>query len=159
MKAGYGHARETDIKDFYPSFDGSKLVELVPVQKRVIERVLLSEHLNILPGTLHHTTASCFGPADTDQGELAPLEKYLADARRGIPQGSAASPILAEMLLAPLLSQVPTGVEVVAYADNILVLAKNESDADAMTESLGIALKKHPAAPGAGPRNVTEANC
>src|SRR6266516_3056068 len=49
------------------------------------------------------------------------------------------------MLLAPLLFQVPTGVEVVAYADNILVLAKNESDADAMTESLGIALKKHPA--------------
>src|SRR6266700_1237024 len=49
------------------------------------------------------------------------------------------------MLLAPLLFQVPTGVEVVAYADNILVLAKNESDADAMTESLGIALEKNTA--------------
>src|SRR6266702_7172196 len=146
MKAGNVHASEIDIKDFYASFDGNKLVELVPVQKRVIMRVMLSEHLAILPGkSLHHTTASCIGPADTDQGELAPLEKYLADARRGIPQGSAASPILAEMLLAPLLYQVPTGGEVVAYADNILVLAKNESDADAMTESLGIALKKHPA--------------
>src|SRR6266536_2443293 len=123
-----------------------KLVELFPVQKRVIMRVMLSEHLAILPGkSLHHTTASCIGPADTDQGELAPLEKYLADARRGIPQGSAASPILAEMLLAPLLYQVPIGVEVVAYADNILVLSKNESDADAMIESLEIALKKHPA--------------
>src|SRR6266487_3701516 len=146
MKAGNVHASEIDIKDFYASFDGNKLVELIPVQKRVIERVLLSEHLNILPGTLHHiTTVSCFGPADTDQGELAPLEKYLADARRGIPQGSAASPILAEMLLAPLLFQVPTGGEVVAYADNILVMTKTESVAVAMTESLGIALKKHPA--------------
>src|SRR6266536_2279147 len=123
-----------------------KLVELFPVQKRVIMRVMLSEHLAILPGkSLHHTTASCIGPADTDQGELAPLEKYLADARRGIPQGSAASPILAEMLLAPLLFQVPTGGEVVAYADNILVMTKTESVAVAMTESLGIALKKHPA--------------
>ena len=76
---------------------------------------------------------------------MALIEKYLADARRGIPQGSAASTILAEMLLAPLLFQVPTAGAVVAYADNILVLAKSESDADAMTESLGLALKKHPA--------------
>src|SRR6266700_8000433 len=145
MKAGNVHASEIDIKDFYASFDGNKLMDLIPVQKRVIERVLLSEHLNILPSTLHHTTVSCFGPADTDQGEVSPLEKYLADARRGIPQGSAASPILAEMLLAPVLHQLPSGGEVVAYADNILVLAKNESDADAMTESLEIALKQHPA--------------
>jgi hypothetical protein len=133
MKAGYVHAREIDIKDFYASFDRNKLVELVPVQKRVIDNVLLSEHLN------------SFGPADSDQKELAPLEKYLADARRGIPQGSAASPLLAEMLLAPLLFQVPAGIEVVAYADNILVMAKTASDADAMTDSLRLALKKHPA--------------
>jgi hypothetical protein len=49
------------------------------------------------------------------------------------------------MLLAPVLFQVPIGVEVVAYADNILIMAKNESDADAMSESFGLALKKHPA--------------
>jgi Reverse transcriptase (RNA-dependent DNA polymerase) len=68
------------------------------------------------------------------------METYLAAARRGIPQGSAASPLLAEMLLAPLLFQVPEGgkVVVVAYADNILVMAKTASDADAMTESLGL---------------------
>jgi len=35
----------------------------------------------------------------------------------------------------------------VAYADNILVMAKTASDADAMTDSLGLALKKHPAGP------------
>ena len=53
------------------------------------------------------------------------------------------------MLLAPLLFQVPAGgkVVVVAYADNILVMAKTASDADAMTNSLGLALKKHPAGP------------
>jgi hypothetical protein len=172
IKAGYVHAREIDIKDFYPSCVGSKLVELIPIQKRVIERVLVSDRLNIVASTLHHTasacshsthyetagahqgalygaspSSSCFGPADTDQGELSPLEKCRADARRGLPQGSAASPILAEMLLAPLLFQVPIWVEVVAYADNILVMAKSESDADAMTESLGLALKKHPAGP------------
>jgi hypothetical protein len=106
MRAGYVHVREIDIKDFYASFDGNKLVEIVPVPKRVIERVLLPEHLNIIPGKLHHIL-SCFGAADKDQGAVAPLEKYLAEARRGILQGSAASPLLAEMLLAPLLFQVP----------------------------------------------------
>ena len=85
-----------------------------------------------------------FGPANTDPGE-APFEKYLADARRGIPQGPAASPILAEMLLAPLLFPIPPGGQLVAYADNVLLMAKNKSDADAMTESFGSALKKHPA--------------
>ena len=148
MKDGYVHIREIDIKDFYASFDRNKLVELVPVQKKVIENVLLSEHLNIVPSALHHIL-SCFGPADSDQKELARLEKYLAEARRGIPQGSAASPLLAELLLAPLLFQVPAGGEVVvvAYADNILVMAKTASDADAMTNSLELALKKHPAGP------------
>jgi hypothetical protein len=53
------------------------------------------------------------------------------------------------MLLAPLLFQVPIGgkVVIVAYADNILVMAKTASDADAMTDSLGLALKKHAAGP------------
>jgi hypothetical protein len=107
--------------------------------------VLLSEHLNIVPSTLHHTAAySSNGAADTHQGGL-PLEQYLADARRGIPQGSSVSPIVAEMLLAPVLHQVPAGGEVVAYADNILVIAKNDGDADSMSESLGIALTTHPA--------------
>jgi hypothetical protein len=146
IKAGSLHAREIDIKDFYPSFDGKKLVDLIPIPKRVIERVLISEHLNIVPGTLHHTTMfSSNGAADTDQGVGSPLETYLADARRGIPQGSSVSPIVAEMLLAPVLHQVPAGGEVVAYADNILVITKNDGDADSMTESLGIALKTHPA--------------
>ena len=144
MKAGYIYGREIDIKDFYASFDGNKLVELVPFPKRVIENVLLSEHLHILPDTSHYML-SRFGSADTDHEGVTLIEKYLADARRGIPQGSAASTMLAEMLLAPLLFHVPTAGEIVAYADNILVLAKNESDADAMTESLGLALKKHPA--------------
>ncbi len=147
IKAGDLHAREIDIKDFYPSLDGNKLVELIPIPRKVIARVLTSEHLTIVPSTSHHysTTFSSNGAADTHQGGGFPLEQYLADARRGIPQGSSVSPIVAEMLLAPVLYQVPDAGEVVAYADNILVITKNESDAASMTESLGIALQAHPA--------------
>src|SRR5260370_24725631 len=78
MKTGHFRAREIDINDFYPSFDGNKLVDLIPVPKRAIERVLLSEHLNIVPYTLHHTYA-CFVAADTGKDEASPLQKYLAE--------------------------------------------------------------------------------
>jgi hypothetical protein len=167
MKAGNVRAREIDIKDFYPSFDGNRLVDLIPVPKGVIERVLLSQHLNIVPSNLPSSLRvtepdnvpvpelapttisthikSCFGPADTQDRATRLLEVYLADARRGIPQGSAASPILAEMLLAPLLSQLPPRGEVVAYADNVLLITHQKDDAVMMTESLRSALKAHPA--------------
>ncbi len=54
IKAGDLHAREIDIKDFYPSLDGNKLVELIPIPRKVIARVLTSEHLTIVPSTSHH---------------------------------------------------------------------------------------------------------
>src|SRR5438876_177911 len=46
IKAGNLRAREIDITDFYPSFDGTKLVDLISISKKVIEKVLISEHLN-----------------------------------------------------------------------------------------------------------------
>jgi hypothetical protein len=47
--------------------------------------------------------------------------------------GSAASPLLAEMVLAPLLSQLPSGSEVAGYVDNFLILAKDKDAAVATT--------------------------
>jgi len=47
------------------------------------------------------------------------------------------------MLLAPVLHQVPPGSEVVAYADNILVMTKVEGDSVAI-ESFGSAKVSDP---------------
>src|SRR6266542_2348573 len=105
-----------------------------------------SRHLNLVPGNLldllgcepggvhdvlyGSSHAPHFGPA----GGLGILgAEVLAEARQGIPQGSAASPLLAEMLLASALRQLPTGGEVFAYLDNFLVMAKSEQDAVSMT--------------------------
>ncbi len=52
MKTGNLWARETDISDCYPSFDADRLADLIPLPKRVIERVLISQHLNIVLGNL-----------------------------------------------------------------------------------------------------------
>jgi hypothetical protein len=145
IKAGNLYTAEIDIKDFYPSFDGTKLADLIPLPKRVIERVLLSEHLNIVASTIPTLIQAPFGHANADQEGVLPPGKYVANARRGFPQGSGASPTLAEMLLARVLHHLPPRGEVVAYADNILLMARNESDLALMTESLRIALEGHPA--------------
>ena len=69
----------------------------------------------------------------------------VSTARRGIPQGSAASPIVAEAMIAIALKAVPTlGVLIIAYADNILLLAKTKSDRDSMTKALLAAFEAHP---------------
>src|SRR5262249_32022931 len=67
-----------------------------------------------------------------------------SDARRGIPQGSAASPLIAEAMIAIALKQVPVLGEIIAYADNVLLLAKSESDVASMTKALRVVLEAHP---------------
>jgi Reverse transcriptase (RNA-dependent DNA polymerase) len=137
-------AVELDVVDCYQSFDGEKLKDLLPVPKEVSERVLISEHLNLKGGILTGITKSGpFGPAGNPEASTT-LEGTLAAARRGIPQGSAASPFIAETVLAIALREVPKLGDIVAYGDNCLLMAKDESDMATMTEALETAFQAHP---------------
>jgi hypothetical protein len=141
MAKGPAWAYELDINDCYPSFDGKKLEELIPLPKEVIEHVITSRHLNLKGGTNIWVS---FGPADGHEQSIK-LTTALADAaRRGIPQGSAVSPIVAEMVLALSLNAVPAIGTVFAYADNVLLLAASKSNAVAMKKALWSALEGHP---------------
>jgi len=161
MKDGHLWAVEIDIENCFLSFDGSGVVDLLPIPKEVTEQVLLARNLNLVPGNLldlfggvsggvhqgvpygvPHTPH--FGPA-CGLGILG--AKVLAEARRGLAQGSAASQLVAEMLLALLLKQLPSMGQVFAYVDNFLIMAKSEDDAVSMAKALGCALQAHPAGP------------
>lgn len=61
-----------------------------------------------------------FGPADDDVDDEDVFPELFADARQGIPQGSAASPFAIEMLLSSVFDQLPACGEAVGYADNTL---------------------------------------
>ena len=50
LSEGYVWAIEYDIKDCYPSFNGKELSNFLPLPKKVIEAVLLCEHLNLKGG-------------------------------------------------------------------------------------------------------------
>ena len=105
---------------------------MLPLPHQVTERVLTARHLNIDSGNL----VDIFGPADLP-----------AEVRQGLPQGSAASSLVTEILLAPIAFALPIDVRAVIYADNILVLMREKSEAVTMGKTLHGALRCHPAGP------------
>ena len=120
---GYVWAVELDINDCYPSFDEEKLSNLLPLTKEVTEHVILSRHLNLSSGFKRVRNS----PGDDQEGD-AIIPGAISPARLGIPQGSAVSPIVAEAMVAIALKQVPSLGVIIAYADNILLLAKTKSE-------------------------------
>jgi hypothetical protein len=106
----------------------------------VCRAVLLAGSLTL---SLAHTFLAYASP-DEEQ-EWFEVSPRLASVRRGIPQGSAASPLVVEMLLAPLFETLPDCGEAIGYVDNFLAMGKCEGDAVSMTKAFGCALSAHPA--------------
>ncbi len=146
LAAGYYWGAQIDISDCYPSFHGEVVPDLLPLPKEVTRNALTARHLNIKLGNV----LQCFGPEGASDD---PVEEYgiiataLSEARRGIPQGSAASPLVADLLLALAIPDLSGNGTLVVYADNFLVMAREENDAVSMTSALCDALKGHPAGP------------
>lgn len=141
MEQGYQWAAEMDIADCYRSFDEKQLSSLIPLPEEVTQHVITAECLYLVGGNIY----DFFGPAEDGEEPCVALADHLADARQGIPQGSAASPFVAEELLAHSLHLLPPVGEVTAYADNTLLMARSEAEAVSMVEALSSALKAHPA--------------
>ncbi len=76
---------------------------------------------------------------------MAPHER--GHSRRGIYQGSAASPLVNEVLLAWVVRELPEGTRVVADADDFLVFTGTEGEARAVARTLLSAFERHPAGP------------
>ena len=132
LDEGSNWAVTADVKDFYPNVNGKKLATLLPLPGEVIRMVIISRFLGLYPGhrPLGVTTAS-----------------FMAQARQGIPQGSAVSSLVAEVVLAPIFTALPEGAHVINYADNFLILAPNEDGACSTISALRCACKSLPAGP------------
>ncbi len=73
--------------------------------------------------------------------------QFLTSVRLGIPQGSAVSTLVCEMLLAPVLRALPAETRVVSYADDIAMPARTPDEARRNDLSLVRALRRSPAGP------------
>lgn len=125
----------------FPSFDGEKVLDLLPVPKRVTKSVILNGSHNLV---YHSYWRDLFGIAKPEAHQVLYAEEH-AGAQRGFPQGSAVSSLAVDMLLTPLYAQLPVAGVSVGYADNFLALGKCKTEAVTMTEAFGAALKAHPA--------------
>lgn len=126
---GYKWAIEVDIERCFASFKPQEVTKSLPLPRRVAETVLVSTRLNLIEGNIRHTQT--------------PIS-LLCTSRRGIPQGSKASPLVAEMLLAPTFARLPKEVRVVVYVDNILILGKAKRDVLKAKKALSCALAQSP---------------
>ena len=120
----------SDIKDCYGSFDREGVIALLPLPRSIVENCFL-----ISPATHIH------GLEEEEEREAS--EKA---ARRGIPQGSLASPFIAAMLLSPVLEH-PTGKLVLVHGDDIVTGTKTRAECEANAHALAEACLKHPAGP------------
>lgn len=68
----------------------------------------------------------------------------LGDAGIGLPQGSAASPLVAEIVTASVLrsATLPSGVRLFVYADNLLVLGRTRAEVEAAAVDLRFAFER-----------------
>lgn len=146
LNGGYTYTSEIDIKNCFPSVDGERMSELLPVPTETTHNVILSRYLNPTPGNIIHY----FGldnVSDLTDEVSDPINIALSEARRGIPQGSAVSSLVIELLLAPTISGLTDVGRVFSYCDNFFLMAKTNDDLVLMMNSLMDALKKHPAGP------------
>ncbi|MBU8544777.1 MULTISPECIES: reverse transcriptase domain-containing protein [Roseomonadaceae] len=141
---GHLWAVRLDIKDFFDSFCGSGVRRRIALPARVVENSVLTRTANI------HVSRKG-GPEEAErQGMFVPLSERLAyddimdmhtsACRHGLPQGSAASGIIADILLAPLFGVLPDGAEMHIYCDDILILTRDRKTGVKAIEALRAAL-------------------
>ena len=147
LNAGYFYGAHVDIADCYPSFDGEVVPDLLPLPEEVTRKVLIARHLCLSLGNVAQTLGLEDESDDTAKDYAVIADILLPEARRGIPQGSAASTFAIDLMLAPTIPEVSDNGTTLAYADNFLVMAREKDDAASILLALGDALTGHPAGP------------
>lgn len=123
FREGHTHAVEIDMFDFYGSVRTPGLAELLrPLPASVVEHVVWDY-------TVRRGSDDDFA-VPRDDGVSPSLTGLV-----GLSLGAATSPIVGELIIGSLLASAQLG-SVVAYADNVLVLGRDEQEVVARTNHL-----------------------
>lgn len=126
-RGGMSHAVELDVTDFYGSIQHTDLAgALRPLPGAVVRNVVFDETIRVMADVPT-------GPRRTTVSGPPPLN----DAY-GLPLGAASSPIVGEVMIGRLLAtpEIDFGSDIIAYADNLLVLGRSEQEAAARADHL-----------------------
>lgn len=136
---GYVWYAHLDIKEFYSNFRVDELLQDAALGGKLPNKVLanyvhghnlkMSESVRVIGG---------------DELPSPKLTSLVHQARRGIPQGSSLSPLVAEMMVSQMVIDLPLGVRLTNYADNFLLLAKTKAELEQSVVELEAAIKELP---------------
>ena len=135
MASGLVYAAELDIQNFFGSFQPEELANELPLPKGVVEHVVIGRHME--------------AKANPGQGTKSPYaypshKALLTQARLGIPQGSACSPIVAAYCMSRLKWPQASDTALLNYADNFLLLAPSMARLEEKIGALTDAVSKLP---------------
>jgi RNA-directed DNA polymerase len=129
LKAGYTHVVDVDLQSYFDSIPHRALME------RIRQRIADGRVLKLIEGFL-------------TQGVMDGLDQWTPTA--GSPQGAVISPLLSNVYLDPLDHEMARqGIEMVRYADDLVLLCRRAEEAEAALERvrtwIGVAgLTLHP---------------
>lgn len=142
LHEGYSNFVEIDIANCYSSYNEEVLADLLNLPVEISNNVVIGRHM------LFRLRYIGFSLGNGDELLEADLFRdAIAEVQHGIPQGSALSPLVSDMLLSRIDLDLPDAARLVIYADNFLILAKDEGVAHAVADSLRKAISSHPAGP------------
>lgn len=128
IAAGNSHAATGDIDDFFPSIHRPTLLD--DLKQHIWEQAII----DLVETYLHIGSAPIYG------GPQGPVD--WSDTGLGIAQGSPLSPLLSNLYLLPIdRSLAKHSLQPIRYADNFLLLAKNQADNTAAFQQLQAQLK------------------
>lgn len=111
LRSNHLHVVDIDIKGYFDGIPHQRLIELVK------ERIADGRVLDLIEGYLN-------------QGVMEAMKSW--SMKRGTPQGAVISPLLANIYLNPLdWLMVQSGLEMVRYADDMVVLCPDAHQAEA----------------------------
>ena len=146
IRGGYKYALICDFRDFYPSIAPAALSGHLKLPEKVVGTSIALDSFNLerrnaqqrrydrpdrrslSTPILHQTTSTVFH-------------------RRGIAEGSSASPSIAEVVMKGFLEVLPPNVRFFVWVDDILVLTKAIAEAELSKTLMSAAARRHPAGP------------
>jgi RNA-directed DNA polymerase len=132
IESGDKYFVEFDIKDFYRSVQTKNMAKALMMNQSVYDNCI---------------TISSNAPLHCVPSLSLAVSMLGEAARKGLPQGSRTSTLIAALLLGPYLEQFAPVDHSVIYGDDVLIGFGDEAEADALKKALPDRLKDHPFGP------------
>lgn len=133
---GYVHVSKLDCKNFFGSFSREGVAKILPLPLAVVANVAMPDNLHLKP-----KKGGKKGPADLLclTGCASTPLTHPTPGQSALPQGALCSNIIADYVISQLDISMPTGVALVMFVDDILIMAKKASDLEPAKNALLLA--------------------